>query len=148
MPTDPERKFRIMPFGLTPEERLKLRLTRLRRLAVHLQAEKRSRFAAPPSKRLKAWWMGFTSTSYALYDLDANDASQYLPDFPDMNYRLIFPGAAAVNNKINFARIMNTLGIGTPDILGVVDRGLLLYPLDQNKHANGLRPWLWLRGRS
>lgn len=115
------------------EHKLKTRLTPIRKLIVHLQTEKYCTLKVPFSKRLKAWKLGFTSKSYALFSLDQNNPEDYFRDFSDINYVMNTPGANAVNDKFTFARMMSSKGIPSPAILALINRGAVVYPLYHSK---------------
>ncbi|MFC1883494.1 sugar-transfer associated ATP-grasp domain-containing protein [Thermodesulfobacteriota bacterium] len=120
-------RYKILPVSRTLEYKVKTWLTPLRKLIVHLKTEKRCPLPVPFSRRLKAWNLGFTSMSYILYDLEKNNPEDYLRDFSDINFIMNNPGAASINDKFNFSQSMRLLGLPSPEIFLLIDRGAVLY---------------------
>ena len=80
----------------------------------------------PLSLKIKLWRHGFRSWSYALYELDRNDPSHYLPDAAGLD-------AAYINgefcqrvmaDKLLFSLLLKD-HVQTPSSLAVIDRGNL-----------------------
>ena len=118
------------------EHRLKKRLTPLRKAIVYYGTERRTRLKLPLRTRWRAWRLGFTSGSYALYDLDHRDPSDYLRDFSDIDYLMENPGAHAARDKYQFARNMSMLEIPTPEVLALVRNDAVVWP-DASKETAG-----------
>lgn len=112
---------------VVPRERPQVRwLMRLRpwiRLVRFVQAERAQAGGLPPHKRLRSWWHGFTSRSYALYDLDRNDPRGYVGDALALDYTHLDPHHAALANKLFFSRLMALYGMPHPRVYGILDRG-------------------------
>jgi len=118
------------------ELRLKKRLTPLRKAIVYFTTERRTRLSLPLRTRWRAWRLGFTSGSYALYDLDHRDPRQYLPDFSDINYLMDNPGAHTSRDKFQFARNMEMLEIPTPEVIALISGNAVVWP-DPSKQTTG-----------
>ncbi|MFH1153274.1 MAG: sugar-transfer associated ATP-grasp domain-containing protein [Pseudomonadota bacterium] len=121
----------------TLEHTFKTRLTHLRQRIVHVRAEKLCTVKLPLAKRFKAWRMGFTSASYAIYGLDKQKPDDYLRDFSDINYTLNNPGAHSVNNKFTFSNMMTRATIPTPGIIALINGGSIAYPIRQDAPDRG-----------
>ena len=134
-------KYRVAFRPKTLEYRLKTRLTSLRRLIVHINAEKRNPLSIPLSERITAWRLGFTSLSYRLYDLERNNPAHYLRDFADMNFLMNTPGGRLLGDKLYVSSVMKQLGIGSPRVVAVLHRGRIHDP--HSGHVlDGLSPWI------
>ncbi len=109
------------------EYRLKTLLTPLRKKLVLIGTEKYSTLKIPFATKLKAWRLGFTSQSYALYDLGNKDPENYLRDFSDINYVLNNPGAHSLSDKFTFARVLANADIPTPEVLALINSGAIVW---------------------
>jgi len=117
---------RARPRALDLEQRLKLRLSWLRRLYVFLWDEWRSPVRVPLRTRLRAWRHGFQASSWQLYDLDRNNSADYLQDHRFRNYALFDRHRLAIQEKITFAYLMRALGVPQPRPLAFVQEGALM----------------------
>ena len=126
----------VIEYRPSLEYRLKKRLTPLRRAIIFLGAERRSHLKLPLRKRWRAWRLGFTSRSYALYDLDRHDPADYLGDYSDINYLMENPGAHSTRDKFQFSRCMQALDIPTPEVLALLNGDALVWP-DPSKQTAG-----------
>jgi len=138
---DIHTRYNIRPYSPTLEYRAKTRLIHLRKLILYMNAEKGQSLPIPFSKRLRAWYLGFTSLSYLLYELDRNDPKQYLPDFADIDYGMHTPSAVSINDKLNFFRNLRSLNLSCPKVLALIDRGSILFQ-DQGSPQSDLDAWL------
>jgi hypothetical protein len=117
---------RARPRQLDVEQRLKLRLSWLRRLYVFLWVEWNSTIRVPLRTRLRAWRHGFLATSWQLYDLERNDPADYLQDHRLRNYALFDRHRLALMEKIFFSYLMRALEVPQPRPLAFVQEGELM----------------------
>lgn len=120
---------------------MKHRFVWLRRLVVAAQLERMIPLALPLSKRLRAWRKGFLSTSWLYYRLHERDARQYLPDLTDLDYALHHRHRLAINDKLLFSYLMQSLGFLHPRVVAFVQQGKVF---GYSATAGSLAPRAWL----
>ena len=111
------------------EQRVKLRLSWLRRLYVFLWVELRSPVRVPWRTRFKAWRHGFLTTSWFLYELEHKDPGEYLQDHRFRDYALFDRHRLAIMDKLGLCRTLAGLGVPQAQPIAFVQEGTLL-PLD------------------
>jgi hypothetical protein len=107
-----------------------------------LLLEKRKWEKLPWKHRFRSWRHGFSSFSYRLYELDKNTPQDYVPDVAHMRFGYGLNGryTDAIFSKVVFSRILTSLGVPQPAVLGVLLRGRF-YPEqgDSSETLIGLR---------
>jgi hypothetical protein len=92
---------------------------------------------------LRAWRRGLTRFNYQLYGLvQAGNAADYLSDHEVLGtWRINKDFDGVIRNKLAFCLLMKRFGIPTPEILGMIQKGVF-YPLDSWR---AMSPTVFLR---
>ncbi|HVN76550.1 MAG TPA: sugar-transfer associated ATP-grasp domain-containing protein [Thermoanaerobaculaceae bacterium] len=123
---------------------------RLRRLASglwwvvqFLRGELRSEARLSLRHTLRAWSLGFSRWTYALFELDRNDPRLYVTDRNQVRALARVNGVhrPPVGHKLIFSRYVESLGVPCPAIWAVVVKGRI-HVLNESAPAAG---WPWLR---
>lgn len=103
--------------------------------------ERRSTFSLPVGKRVRAWRLGFKSSSYVLYDLDANDPADYLPDVVmHHTHRLDEPFGRVLRDKLLLNAVLGAY-VAVPEVLAIVGKGRI-FALRASHHVQNVRSLL------
>lgn len=105
--------------------RVDLTLRCLVRLLRRLRTEALSRTGLPWRHRIRAWRLGFTSESAALYQVDPENSSLYVPCFAYAWRCYAMNGFLnpIVGNKLVVSQVLAANGISHPRVLGLICNG-------------------------
>ncbi len=105
--------------------RLDLTLRCLVRLLRKLRSEAASRTGLPWRHRMRAWRLGFTSESAALYEVDSRNHSSYVPCYVYALRCYAMNGFLnpIVSNKLVVSQVLAANGISHPHVFGLICNG-------------------------
>ena len=132
-------KEQSMLIGKRFAQRVKKKIFFLLRLRAFIKEDRQKKPQLNLRHALRAWRYGFIRFHYKLYGLDqSGDPTQYISDLSYLMTHARINGIFGdmVSNKYAFGRMMNLLGMPTPNIKGVIVKGAF-YPLDQAKALEG-----------
>ena len=129
------------PIGLTLEARIKLRLSRLRRILLMRLIDSHAPGRPDVWKLFRAWRSGFSTSSYDLYGLAEGDSSEYLSLAAPMDDAVLWPQRRSINDKLLFYRFLDSLGLPHPTVLAYVRNGRFLIE-GPSERASDPSKWL------
>lgn len=138
---DTYRAYRITP--RPPHSPVRAAITWALTAATLARRERRGHCPKPLRQHLRGWRLGFFGPSYTLYELETRDPRDYLSDYEVL---LRFPAVndpfnPNVRNKLALSRALSLYGFRTPDVHGLLDRGLVR-ALDGSAATAPVMEWL------
>jgi hypothetical protein len=120
--------------------RVDLTLRCLVRLLRRLRTEATSRTGLPWRHRFRAWRLGFTSESAALYQVDSRNSSSYVPCYAYAWRCYAMNGFLnpIVGNKLVVSQVLAANGISHPHVFGLICNGETR-PVGTAPHGTGDR---------
>jgi hypothetical protein len=116
--------------------------------AIRRMAQQNWHAPFPLNHKIRAWRHGFLAESYARFDLDHNDSSQYVSDFL-WKYRCsrIAPNLSYFQHRLAFRTVLHRAGIPHPETAALSAHGrILLNPLTTDARYVSFQEFAeWLR---
>lgn len=102
-----------------------------------LKVEIKKSIPLPLSKKIQLWRKGFFSKSYALYQFDKTDMSEYISDWQEaFNCKFIYKGTIYIDNKILFPQMVKPFVPMTEEPFLIMEGKLV--PIGEKRKATSL----------
>lgn len=127
MSQDLSSKFNVQPVPVTLAVRLDGPLFWMRKVSSLVTSEIRTPVRLPLRSRFRGWRHGYTSVTYAMYDLEHNDPGDYLSHFAQKvkTHRVNGAANAILDDKLGVCMLMDRCGAPHPGIEAMIRAGRL-----------------------